>query len=737
MCTGTLVAEEIPNLTAWAESGHNDAEAEAFIHWGYEPNTVSTRCAKCHSTPGYLDFLGADGTTEGVVDNAPNVGTTITCVACHNEVTAAMDSVLFPSGIEVTGLDSAEARCMQCHQGRESGVSVDNAIADANVIDDDDPNASLGFKNVHYFAAGATQMGSEAHGGYQYDGKSYDIKFTHVEGLGTCNSCHNPHSLEVEVNICGDCHEGVVTAEDLNDIRFLGSASDYDGDGDEEEGIYGEIEDLKMLLYATMQTYATSIGNPIIYDSHSYPYFFKDTNGNGQVDPGEANYGNRYQPWTARLLRAAYNYQVSLKDPGGYAHNAKYIIQLLYDSIEDLGGDVSGLHRDDPGHFAGSHEAFRHWDEDGDVSASCSKCHSAAGLPLYLEDKVTTSQPIANGLMCSTCHDSMPEFTLREAGEVEFPSGAELTMNFDSEDPNYPDAVDNLCINCHQGRQSTASVNDYIEGRPIDTVSSSMSFRNVHYMPAGATLFGANAKSAYEYTGKVYNGRFRHTGFYDTCIKCHQGGYWEAERSHTFEVLNNVGAEDNCWCHDEETPDEFRKSYYSGSDYDGDGSTTEGLSAEVSTLHDTLYEAIQNYATNVCGTSIGYASSYPYFFVDTNGNGQIDPGEDVRANGFRAFTPRLIQATYNYQYIKKDHGAYAHNGKYAMQILYDSVESLGNRLALDIELMGIVRPGAANTVDVCGDATHPYPEGDINQDCLVNFGDFVIFGSRWFENSGP
>ncbi len=34
-------------------------------------------------------------------------------------------------------------------------------------------------------------------------------------------------------------------------------------------------------------------------------------------------------------------------------HGNKYIVQLLHDSIEDLGGDVSKLAREDAGHFAG------------------------------------------------------------------------------------------------------------------------------------------------------------------------------------------------------------------------------------------------------------------------------------------------------------------------------------------------------------------------------------------------
>ena len=45
--------------------------------------------------------------------------------------------------------------------------------------------------------------------------------------------------------------------------------------------------------------------------------------------------------WTPKLLKAAFNYQYSQKDPGAFVHNPKYVIQFLIDSIEDLGGDVS------------------------------------------------------------------------------------------------------------------------------------------------------------------------------------------------------------------------------------------------------------------------------------------------------------------------------------------------------------------------------------------------------------
>src|SRR4030042_3176606 len=168
-----------------------------------------------------------------------------------------------------------------------------------------------------------------------------------------------------------------------------------------------------------VQSYGKEVaGAPVAYDPATYPYFINDANDNGTVDAEEASAENAaYASWTARLLKAAYNYQLSVKDPGAFAHNAKYIIQLLYDSIADLNSQLStpvkmsALHRTDAGHFAASEEAFRHWDEDGEVSASCSKCHSAAGLPLFIKEAaassdevtgVTIAQEISQGFECET-----------------------------------------------------------------------------------------------------------------------------------------------------------------------------------------------------------------------------------------------------------------------------------------------------------------------------------------------
>jgi hypothetical protein len=216
---------------------------------------------------------------------------------------------------------------------------VNGAIAAAEV-GDDEVSETLRFRNPHYFAAGATLFGNEVMGAYQYEGQQYNGRNMHVQGFQTCIECHNAHALKVEVEKCSTCHPSVQSEADLNTIRM--STVDFDGDGELTEGLASEVQAFQEALLAALQQYVLDQGLPaLVYDPASYPYVFEDTNANGEVDGEEAAYAN----WTPRLLRAAYNLQWSTKDPGAFAHNGKYIMQVLYDSLQDLGADVSGFTR--------------------------------------------------------------------------------------------------------------------------------------------------------------------------------------------------------------------------------------------------------------------------------------------------------------------------------------------------------------------------------------------------------
>ncbi|MCJ7681725.1 MAG: hypothetical protein MUP70_13425, partial [Candidatus Aminicenantes bacterium] len=593
-------------------------------------------------------------------------------------------SVTFPSGVTVEGL-GPEAMCMECHQGRASKATVDKGITSSGVADDDEVSSRIRFSNIHYFAAAASQFGTVIDGGYEYDDKSYDARFSHVDGYNACHTCHNPHSLEIREHNCQTCH----SFSDPKDIRFLGSCMDYDGDGNAAEGIYYEITTMADKLYATMQHYANTVTHlPIAYDSASYPYFFNDLNANGQVDADEGVSANGYSSFTARLVKAAYNYQMVLKDPAGYAHGGKYLIELMYDSMEDLNSamanpvSMAGMSRTDEGHFNGSGEAWRHWDGDGEVPSGCAKCHSATGLAEFLATGANTATHLPNGMLCTTCHSSPPRLISGALNPVTFPSGAVLTMGDSS----------NLCLNCHSGRASGASVHSRITGGP-----GPYGFINIHYCAAAATVFGADAGGGYQFGGKTYAGLrnyTNHNGRFNTCVDCHMNAQSLCDDCGTNACDHNVlhpDAAQCVLCHGQDISqpypgadpakfmfDKIRPG--TTPDYDGDGITHESVRDEIAGLEEALYKAMQDKGRATNNPILYDSGSYPYWFIDTNGNGKIDAGENTRTNGYQ-FSARMLKSAYNYQVSLKDPCGYIHNSLYIAQLLVDSIENMGGDIS--------------------------------------------------------
>jgi hypothetical protein len=109
-------------------------------------------------------------------------------------------------------------------------------------------------------------------------------------------------------------------------------------------------------LYAAIQLYAknatgvkTGAEWTIFYNadnpsSTASRGFYKDGNHNGVLDLSELTSANSSK-WDSKGYRATFNYRLWVNEPGAWAHNPKYTLQILYDSTVDLGGDVSGLTR--------------------------------------------------------------------------------------------------------------------------------------------------------------------------------------------------------------------------------------------------------------------------------------------------------------------------------------------------------------------------------------------------------
>jgi hypothetical protein len=770
---GTAVAIR----TAWLGSAHADLTSEPFTHWNDEsPAVVPKDCARCHSGLGYQDFLGVlanpnatppeTTATSNLNDPAPSpgrgptasgpwpVGTPVNCDTCHNTVTASLNEVTFPSGLKATDL-GPESRCMLCHQGRESTVSVEKKISDAYaaatdpIMSDDTVSSGVSFLNVHYFAAAGSLYGRQAKAAYEYPDPAmasveadpvtglkprmpYDGKFAHVASKDVCFECHDQHSLKVRVTECATCHvnrngDPIVTTapatteeyeaaiDNLHDVRMRGTINDFNGNGDTTEGVYYEMTGVRETLYAAIRLYANTPktnaqgaavpATPIAYSPDTYPYFFVDSNDNGVVDAGETK---AYNAWTARLLRAAYNYQYSQKDPGAFAHNAKYLIEILYDSIADINSvqpvpGFANLVRNDSGHFDSSAAAYRHWDEDTDhlVDPTCSRCHSPEGFLFRVKYGLdpTIPAPLSSGMICETCHATGAIFSplnnnkpaRRYVASVTFPypstatstqidnvtimNGAEGT---DAQDDSF------ICMTCHRGRESTLTV-DAANPSPVSTFT--LSFRNVHYLSAGGTLYGNKAAVAYQYTGQTYAPPWMHTGTKvngtDTkeCKFCHmQNG------SHSFQPqVVTVCTQ----CHGNVTFDTLAPAFRPEDNWDNDPSTKP--KAEVAVFAARLYAAIQAYCaaaadslTPPSGASYcAYdGASYPYWYKDSNKNGVVDAGETTAMR----FDSKSLRAAYNYQYFQKEPGAWAHNNRYIVEILFDSIQDLSG------DTSGLSRP---------------------------------------------
>ena len=354
---------QIPYYDKWTMSAHADATALAFNNWNQQ-GSVPVECARCHSSEGFIDYLGGDGSAPGQVDKPAPVQSVIRCADLSQPGRGRADVGDLPVGRHHRRPRRRGALHDLPPGPRRRARPSTPPSPKAAPADDDQVSAALNFQNIHYFPAAATLFAGRAKGGYQYAGQVYDVRFRHVDGYNTCIGCHDPHSTKVKFDECATCHAGVTDVAGAHEIRMMSSVGiDYDGDGDTTEGIYDELVGLRDKLAAAIRTYGSEHHTPVCYSADAYPYWFADTDGDGACSAAEAQAANAFKGWTARLLRATYNFQLATKDPGAFAHNAKYIIELLYDSITDVNTalvvpvDMTRAVRTDVGHFDGASEA--------------------------------------------------------------------------------------------------------------------------------------------------------------------------------------------------------------------------------------------------------------------------------------------------------------------------------------------------------------------------------------------
>ncbi|BEH09266.1 C-type polyheme cytochrome OmcB [Geobacter sulfurreducens subsp. ethanolicus] len=340
----------------------DDNTAIAWTHYNWDASSRSS-CQRCHTATGAANFMSNPATYNPTgnsfshlqgwnATNGSKQNELLYCWGCHTN--AGTGELRNPGAIteNYAGVNSTSTGttgtavtisypdiagsnvCMTCHLGREAGENI-KAITDADGI--------LGFVNSHYLAAGGQLFGKT---GYEYATRSYakPTFFAHdkigtaaAPGTGSngpCAGCHmttpNSHSFlpvtkdgtgaitAITSTACATCHAGAyaLTPEALTA---------------EEEEYVASLEALKAAL----------AGKGILF-FNAHPYFYRDTNANGIGDPGELVSSNAFTNWAGvyglalwkDVMGAAFNANLLIHDPGGYAHNRFYVKRLIWDSID-------------------------------------------------------------------------------------------------------------------------------------------------------------------------------------------------------------------------------------------------------------------------------------------------------------------------------------------------------------------------------------------------------------------
>jgi len=339
-------ADEVDAVTA----AYVDTTTSTWSHYNWDNTTSRGSCQRCHTATGVSNFLTSPSTYDSANNSFTHLaGWTSTtksstrqnellyCWGCHKD--AGTGALRNPGAITenytpattggpvvtVTYPNIAGSNvCMACHLGRETGDNIKTDI---------DADGTRSFINSHYLSAGGQLFATT---GYEYDGLNYanPTAFQHdaigssaAAGTGTngpCVGCHmktaNAHSFlpvtkdgtgaitAINSTSCATCHTGAsaLTPAGLTTL---------------EEEYQAALEALKAALAAKG-----------IHFFEAHPYFYNGAGGTGGAYTTWATlYG--LAGWK-NTMGAAFNANLLIHDPGGYAHNSTYSRRLIWDATD-------------------------------------------------------------------------------------------------------------------------------------------------------------------------------------------------------------------------------------------------------------------------------------------------------------------------------------------------------------------------------------------------------------------
>ena len=344
---------------------------------------------------------------------------------------------------------------------------------------------------------------------------------------------------------------------------------------------------------------------------------------------------------------------------------------------------------------------YYNWDQTTGTGnrAVCQRCHTATGAKNFFNAKIAgtayvetsntfphlegwtaaTGSPQSEMLYCWGCHSDVPTGELRDPGAI-VETFAGVGTGAPAATVTFPNVFEsNICLGCHIGRQVGQNVADSTAD------FSNRNFINSHYLAAGGTVFN---ESGYEYinslgghtTAGPYNiygfhkqvgwSNVQSTGNSGPCVTCHMTS---SAAGHTFEVVHKDGAgvitsvaSTVCGgCHADITP------------------------ATLNSTQDEFAAAIEELRVALTNRGVHFYEAHPYFYTApyvpnapsgtntgvTNWDG-INVG--TVATPITGRGKDVMGAAFNYNLLKHDPGAYAHNSGYALKLIVDSLDFLND-----------------------------------------------------------
>lgn len=287
----------------------------------------------------------------------------------------------------------------------------------------------------------------------------------------------------------------------------------------------------------------------------------------------------------------------------------------------------------------------------------CQKCHTNEGFIEFamtgkVDDKGFVAYPSQPG--CFTCHapHETGDMSVRPVKAVLLANGAP-----------FKGGKGDLCAVCHQSRVDATKT---VASATAKTLNANW---GAHHGPMADLVAGTNG---YEFPGKTYASSVHKMVVQDSCVACHltqpsaRYSFSPKVGGHSFNVVGEVHEEEKgntagcIACHKDLklVPGSAIFNLPAKADYDQDGKL-EPSQEEVKGLLDKF--------VNKDGS--GYLQKMKVPLYKPDGTWKQPPAD-------AALTAAELGALYNYKMVLEDKSLGVHNTRYAVELLYDSLQAL-------------------------------------------------------------